>query len=132
MTLTKYALSLAFCVLAVVVLFVLNMFFQPHQTYASAPSGLQATVATTSSPAVTSTAALVFATSTCAARVISTTGASGIMIGFSDAQGFVPTGSIGHWQAASTTIAYDSGQYGCGAVRIYSGINQTLTVMESR
>lgn len=104
---------------------------QAYKAHASAPSGLPATVATTSQQALTTTASLVFATSTCAARVVSTTGTSGIMLGFSDKQGFVPTGNVGHWQPASTTVAYDSGQYGCGAVRIYSFVAQTITVSET-
>ncbi len=100
----------------------------------SAPAGLPATIATTSNPSVTSTAGLVFATTTgggCAARVI-TTGQSSINIGFSDVQGIVPTQTLGHFQATSTTVAYDSGQYGCGAVRIWSFATQNLTVSESR
>lgn len=100
------------------------------RSFASAPSGLPATVATTSRATVTATAALVFATSTCSARVISTSSSS-IMIGFSDNQGFVPTANQGIYQAASTTVAYDSGQYGCQAVRVFSFSTQTIGAMES-
>lgn len=104
---------------------------QPHN-FGSATSGLSATIATTSNPTVgTSPASPVVATSTCTSRIISTL-ASPIMIGFSDVQGFVPTALIGHPQAASTTVAYDSGLYGCGAVRIYSFAASTITVSETR
>lgn len=92
---------------------------------------LPATVATTSNPTVNTTASLVFATSTCGARIISTT-ASPIMITFSDNQGSVPTGTFGMLQAASTTVNYDNGQYGCAAVRVYSFVSGPITVMESR
>ncbi|MBP9771418.1 MAG: hypothetical protein KBD16_00625 [Candidatus Pacebacteria bacterium] len=98
---------------------------------ASAPSGLPATVATTSIDAVTTTGSLVFATSTCAARII-TTVASPIMITFTDKDGQIPTGVFGHLQAASTTEVYDSGQYGCNAVKIYSFVASTITVTETR
>lgn len=99
---------------------------------ASAPSGLQSTVATSSNPTVTSTASLVFATSSqCASRVVSTQG-SAIMITFSDNQGKVPTGTFGHVQPASTTVAYDGGLYGCNAVRIFSYASQAITVTETR
>ena len=54
------------------------------------------------------------------------------MLTFSDNQGKVPSGVYGHLQAASTTVAYDGGQYGCGAVRIYSFTSQAITVSESR
>ncbi len=99
---------------------------------ASAPSGLPATIATTSVQTVGTTARLLFATSTCATRVISTR-AQPMMLSFSDNQGFIPTAINGHLQAASTTVAYDSGQYGCNAVRVISGtpISDTITVSES-
>ncbi len=102
----------------------------PELVHASAPAGLQATLATSSNPVVTNTAATVFATSTCAARIVSTTGNSAIMITFTDKD--TPSGLFGHWQAASTTVAYDSGQYGCGKVKIYSFSSQNITVSESR
>lgn len=99
---------------------------------ASAPSGLPAVIATSSNPTVTSTAALVFATSsTCSARIVSTTN-TGIMLTFGDNQGKRPTGAYGHWQAASTTVAYDSGLYGCDAVFVYSSASQAISVTETR
>lgn len=101
------------------------------RSLAGAPSGLPATVATSSNPTVTTTAALVFATSSCAARII-TTVASPIMITFSDNQGKVPTALYGHLQPASTTVAYDSGIYGCGAVRVYSFASSAISVTETR
>lgn len=105
--------------------------------YGSTPAGITATVATTSVYAVTNSQQLVFATSSCTARTISTTNTDGIRISFSDGmtgmlQGFQPTGSQGFWQAASTTVTYDATQYGCGALRVFSGTPQTITVSESR
>lgn len=103
-----------------------------YPNYAHATAGeLPATVATTSEPTVGTTASLVFATSTCGARVI-TTYASPIMLTFSDNQGSVPSGSFGFLQAASTTITYGNGSFGCGAYRVYSYIAGPITVMESR
>lgn len=94
-------------------------------------TNLPATVATTSNPTVNTTASLVFATSSCVARVISTT-ASPIMMTFTDAQGKVPTATFGVLQPASTTVSYDASQYGCGAVRIYSFVSGAITVQEAR
>jgi hypothetical protein len=54
------------------------------------------------------------------------------MITFTDAQGKVPTATFGVLQAASTTVAYDASQYGCGAVRIYSFVSSAITVQEAR
>jgi len=103
--------------------------------FASASSGLLATVATSSQATVTPNSANmnnhVFATSTCVARIVSSV-ASPLMLTFSDATGFGPTALLGVVQAASTTVVYDSGQYGCNAVRIYSFATSTITVMESR
>lgn len=98
---------------------------------AMAPSGLPASIATTSPAAVSTTASTIFATSTCAARIISTT-ASPVMLTFSENQSVVPTALFGVLQAASTTVAYDSGQYGCGAVQVYAFVAGNITVSESR
>lgn len=97
----------------------------------AAPSGLPSTVATSSFYAITSTQSRLFATSTaCASRIISTAGGGGILLTFADDD--IPTSSYGHWQGASTTVAYDSGLYGCGAVRGYSSVSQTITLTETR
>ncbi len=117
--------------LALVVGIVLGaLWFKDSVVFASAPSGLPATVATSSNPIVTSTGNLIFATSTCTARIISTA-TSSIMIKFNGVGG-APTSSFGHWQGASTTVAYDSGQYGCEALSIYSFSSQLITVTETR
>lgn len=92
---------------------------------------LPSTIATTSNPTVGTTAAVLFATSTCSTRVI-TTSAQPIMITFSENQPNVPTGSFGAIQAASTTVTYDAGQFGCGTYKVYSFATQLLTVSESR
>lgn len=68
---------------------------------------------------------LVFATSTpCTHRVISTK-ADPILIHFGVA---TPTPENGHLQAASTTVSYDSGLYGCGAMRIISAGSPTTII----
>lgn len=101
------------------------------QATASAFPGGQANVATSTAYSAPASAIVVAATSSCAARVITTEG-SAIMLTFSDLVGGSPTGSVGHWQAASTTVAYDGGQYGCGLVKAFSYTAQTLTVTETR
>ena len=130
MTFTQKTSLFGFGLLAAV-LFVYVLGLSTQKAYGSAPSGLPAAIATSSTAAVSSTASLVFATSTCSARIIST-GVNGIMITLSDKQGLVPSGTVGHWQGASTTVAYDSGQYGCGAFRVYSSVSQTINVSESQ
>lgn len=104
-----------------------------RNVYAGAPSGLPAMVATTSNPGIGPTALTLFATSTnCAARVI-TTYANPAMFTFSDYAGQTPTATFGHLQLASTTVVYDSGQYGCGLVKAYGYTATTsITVSESR
>lgn len=62
----------------------------------------------------------------CADRVIST--ANGIvMLSF---DGSAPTGSVGHSQLASTTIAYDSDRFGCSDVIAFGYASTTITVTE--
>lgn len=100
----------------------------------SAPDGVPATVATsTVSQTVTAgTAELLFATSSdCAARIIGTAGGA-IRLTFSDTLGARPTALAGHVQAASTTVAYDSGLYGCHAIWVYPYVTEPLTTTETR
>ena len=109
------------------------MSYQARQVSASAPSGLPATIATTSTviigPGNSMTA---FATSSCSARIISTV-AQPVMLTFTDLAGQSPTGVFGHLQGASTTVAYDSGVYGCNLVRVYGFVaSTTITISESR
>lgn len=127
----KLSLPIYALVLFGFVLFSAMLLSEIRYAHADATNIIPATVATTSLNAVTSTASVVFATSSCVSRIISTQ-ASGIMIGFTDKQGFVPSGTQGFWQPASTTVSYDASQFGCGAVRIYSGTTQNITVSEAR
>lgn len=71
--------------------------------------------------------------SNCKARVVSTSGNSAIMISFGDVTGFGSTtvsGTAGHWQAASTTVAYDSGLFGCGRWTAFGYASTTVMVTE--
>jgi energy-coupling factor transporter transmembrane protein EcfT len=100
---------------------------------ASAPSGLSSTVATSSKLAVSTAATTVIATSTnvCASRIIGTTGTP-IMVIVGDETGLVPSGTLGLPQAASTTVVYDGGQFGCGAIKVYAFAATTIHVTETR
>jgi hypothetical protein len=97
----------------------------------SAPAGLEGTVATSSLLNVSSTAITLIATTSCSARIITTT-ASPIMLTFSDYNGQTPTFQLGHLQAASTTVVYDSGQWGCGLVKAYAFNTGTITFTSVR
>lgn len=125
---TRFSLLTACILFTALAIYLLQ---SPSHVFGSAPSGLPATVATTSNPAVSNTGITLFATSSCSARVI-TTYASPVMLTFSDYAGQTPTGTFGHLQAASTTVAYDSGQYGCGLVKVFSFAAQSITVTETR
>lgn len=102
-----------------------------QKSFGSAPAGLATSVASTTSQAVSTTARLLVATSTCDARVI-TSRAQPLMLTFSDYNGATPTATFGHLQSASTTVVYDSGQYGCGAVKVYAYGTDSITVTETR
>lgn len=90
-----------------------------------------ATVATTSNPTIGTSGVVLFATSTCIGRVV-TTVASPIMLTFSDYAGQTPTALFGHLQAASTTVYYDASQYGCGLFKAYGFASSAITVTEYR
>ena len=103
---------------------------QPVQ--GSAPSGLYATVASSTQRNASATASMLMATtSNCAARVV-TTASSSVMLTFSDHFGQTPSAILGHWQAASTTEVYDAGLYGCGRFSVYSFAPQLITITETR
>lgn len=131
-TLQRYG-TIGFIVVSMFLTILAIMSLSSSKASASAPSGLLATMATTSQFAITTAQQLMFATSTCSARII-TTRTQPVMLTFTDKQGVVPTASLGHLQEASTTRAYDSGIYGCGAVRVISGtlITDTIFVSETQ
>jgi hypothetical protein len=101
---------------------------------ASAPAGLGSTIASSTLETVSTTPVMIVATSSidCAARIISTSGNSAIMLTFTAKSGDIPSGSNGIWQAASTTVAYDSGLYGCNAITAYSYSTQLIKVMAAQ
>lgn len=106
---------------------------------ASAPIGLPAQVATSSTLAVgPSNNMFAFGTTTresaymCAARVI-TTDFNPIRVSFASLSSTTLSTSVGFYQAASTTVAYDGGLFGCGyvTVRGLTG-STTIQLMETR
>lgn len=132
MTNTIHKILLYGAVIVLVLLFMYLFGVSASRVGASAPNGLQAIVATSSAYSLTTTASTLVATSSgCAARIISTQG-SPLMLTFSDLTGQTPTALLGHLQSASTTVAYDSGVYGCGLVKAYSFTTATTTVTETR
>lgn len=99
----------------------------------SAPSGLSAFVASSTVRNLTTSPSLLMATSSsnCSARII-TTASSTVFLTFSDRYTQPVSSSNGHIQLASTTVAYDSGIYGCDAINVISLGIQTVTVTETR
>lgn len=69
----------------------------------------------------------------CKTRVISTKD-TGIRLSFDDTTGFGSTtlsNTIGHFQGASTTVAYEAGVYGCGLVAALGlSASSTITITE--
>lgn len=100
---------------------------------ASAPSGLPATIATSSTITLpANTATLLVATSSCSARII-TASSTAIYLTFSDYAGQSPSPSIYHaYQAASSTVVYDSGEFGCGLVKAWSQTSVRIGIVDSQ
>lgn len=120
-------------VIGLIVLVAVLAAYSAHDAKGSSYPGLPASIATTSPAAVSTSQSLIFGTTSpnCSSRII-TTLSSAIMLTFSDKPGVTPSATVGHLQAASTTQVYDSGLYGCDAVRAYSFSSQTITVSEAR
>ena len=102
-------------------------------------AGLPATIATSSQIRVGPQAVvLAFTANTvCTSRAISTAGqAIQISFGTYPASGnatTTPASGVGHIQAASTNVLYDSGTYGCGNIGIFGeSASTTITVSEFR
>lgn len=136
-TLTGIASAIAIILFG---LFVFSFVQETRFANASAPSGLPATVATSSTIAVgTSTkATILFAgDGTCSARII-TTYAQPVMLSFAAVSSTTISQTVGHLQAASTTVVYDSGLYGCGLFtaigEVYSTAlaSTTITLTETQ
>lgn len=126
----KYVLPLFVLAVILAIMYLSSTF----QVKAATQPGIAAFVATSSNITLpAATAISVFATSTCAARIVSTQ-VMPVMLTFSDITNQSPTGSFGLLQAASTTVAYDASLYGCGLVKIVGGgIGATLiSVYETR
>ncbi len=114
-----------------VILAFMYLFGASTQRVGATAGFLPGTVASTTNITVTSTATSAIATSTCTSRIVST-GGSAVMLTFSDYSNQTPTGSFGFLQAASTTVAYDAGLYGCGLFKIFSFTSQLITVSDVR
>lgn len=71
----------------------------------------------------------------CSSRVITVNsiagGATGIMMTFGEhASSSIPSTSLGHWQLASSTVAYDGEIFGCGKVKAIAGGASKVTITE--
>lgn len=121
---------IALTVAAIVVILIATQ-INSQKELGSADNGVNAFIATSSTITVGPGVATVFASSTtCTSRVI-TTVAQPIMLSFST--DIAPSGSVGHLQGASTTVAYDSGIYGCGIWKAASYVASTsITKSEFR
>lgn len=70
---------------------------------------------------------------TCHSRVI-TTSSQGIRLSFGDTAGFGSTtlsNTVGHYQAASTSVVYDSALYGCGLMSAIGLVSSTTITISS-
>lgn len=100
----------------------------PFSVGASAPSGLPATVIDSFTKQVGPQGNTLISTSTpsCSSRVVSTV-AKPVMLVFTRSASTTVSATYGHLQGASTTVAYDSGLYGCNQITAY-GFDATTTI----
>ena len=111
-------------------LIVMASWFVSHSKTQNLKGGIFSRVATSStiSVGIQQNKTLFTNKNSCSSRIISTT-AQPIMLSFhSD---IVPTSMIGHYQAASTSVAYDGDVYGCGVVSAFGSVaSTTITISE--
>lgn len=133
---TPYAAKLT-AFLPVLLLFLVGSVLWFGTAQGAAPAGIPATqrVATTTSVGPQETKTLFAANAACSARIIRTQGEP-IYVLFADpTNGDLASTSLtavaGFYQAASTTVAYDSGLYGCGRMVAESLASTTITIAET-
>lgn len=109
----------------------------PGLAFGSAPPGTPSTqrTATTTEVGPQQTKTLFAANAFCASRIIRTQGEP-VYISFADpTNGDVASTTlawnVGFFQAASTTVAYDSGLYGCGRMTVKALASTTITSAET-
>lgn len=131
----KSLVSILAVIVSVVVLFVV-LFVGKEQNLKGAPTGLYSTlsIATTTAVGKQEVKTLFSSNKQCTGRVI-TSVAAPLMIIFGDPTNgdlasTTLSGELGHLQAASTTVMYDSGTYGCGRVSAYAFSSTTITHTE--
>ncbi len=112
-------------------------FFLGRGNLGSAPSGLPAaqSIATTTAVGPDEVITIFANKASCSSRVISTTDGSNqaiqVLFGApTNGDTTTPTELVGHLQAGSTTVSYDSGMYGCGAWKVFSTSSTTILVSE--
>jgi hypothetical protein len=127
-TLPTILLAGAIVLLAVVLL------YKPLTTGAAGYLGYATHLQSATTTTVGTTPVTLFAgetSATCHARVVTTTDRP-ITISFGETVvGFSSTtltATVGHYQAGSTTVAYESGIYGCGTFTAYAGASTVVTV----
>ena len=135
-----------FAILAIVGVTIAIGFYLSSFTYiaqGSAPSGLPANVATSSTATLDQygNVQVIRSTPNCNARVVTVLGGAGVMLSLGE-KNASSTGAeyglasstlsatFGHYQAGSTTVAYDSGIYGCGEWYGFGFATTTITVTE--
>jgi len=136
-----HTLSLTFLGVACILLAGILLFKPMYQANGSAFTGSASylQVATTSSLTANTNAVLLPARTdgSCKARVVTVPGAmtGGVNLIFGDkTNGDISSttlsGTAGHYQAASTTVVYDSGLYGCGMMVARSWTSGTVVISE--
>lgn len=127
-------------IIGIVAVFLLFVAFSAGKSgmLGSAPSGLVATERANATTEVGPDIAVsIFSASNCSSRVISTSDGAGQPIYFtlSNINGralgsSTVAVSTGHYQAASTTVVYDGGTYGCGEWMAVAEASTTLALSE--
>lgn len=115
--------ALTLIVLGSIVISVLN----PRPTAASTLAFAVPKVATSSLVVVgpQSVNTVAATSSNCVTRIVGTVGTA-IQLSFS--QNINPTATVGHVQGASTSIPYNNGDYGCGAITGYAAASTSITI----
>ena len=126
---TYYAITIP--VVMVIVGIITSLVMQAQVAAGAAFPGQQARLQTATTTVLGPSASVLFAaTDFCLNRVV-TTQSQEIKVLFGDAIGLTATSvaaTVGHLQAASTTVSYDAGLYGCGKMAARSIATTTVTI----
>jgi len=119
--------EIGFSTLIVIVILWAVGVFTPVELPLSGRNGTEARTASSSNPTIGVNTVGIVGTTTCTARIITTSNA-GVSLSFFDQ--LLDSSHLGEYQAASTTVTYLAEDFGCGEMRARSAATTVIQIKD--